>query len=73
MRGRISHKKFIGATIMDSVQIQLQDITGIWRTMSSVINNSQIIISAMKSLKERFPDKRVRAVDENGRLLDLLG
>ena len=57
---------------MDRVQIQLQDITGIWRTMSSVINNSQFIIMAMKSLKARFPDKRVRAVDMNGRLIDLL-
>lgn len=58
---------------MDRVQIQLQDITGIWKTMSVVINNSQFIIMAMKSLKERFPDKRVRAVDMNGRLVDLLG
>ena len=58
---------------MNNIQIQLQDISGNWKTMSNVINNSQIIIAAMKSLKERFPDKRVRAVDVNGRLVDLMG
>ena len=58
---------------MEQVQIQLQDITGNWQTMSVTFNNSQYVIQAMRSLKERFPDKRVRAVDMDGRLVDMLG
>jgi hypothetical protein len=58
---------------MDQIQIQLQDITGVWKTMSMVYNNPQFILTAMKSLKERFPDKRIRAVDTGGRLVDMLG
>ena len=58
---------------MEQVQIQLQDISGVWKTMSITFNNSQFVIQAMKSLKERFPDKRVRAVDMNRRLVDMIG
>ena len=56
---------------MSYVQIQVQ-ISGLWRTYNVVQNNSQRIIMAMDELKRQFPDHRVRAVDSNGTLVDLL-
>lgn len=56
----------------DSVQIQLQDITGNWRTYSITINHSQMILSEMQQLSDRYPGQRVRAVDMNGKIVDIL-
>lgn len=58
---------------MDMIEIQAQDLSGNWRTYSLTQNISSLVLSAMKSLKEQFPDQRVRAIDMNGRLVDLLG
>jgi hypothetical protein len=58
---------------MDQIEIQLQDTTGNWKTYSVTQNISTLIISAMRSLKDQFPDQRVTAVDGNGRLVDLIG
>lgn len=55
------------------IHIQVQDLDGMWRTFHTTENNSQRILSEMKTLKERYPDKRVRAVDTSGRLIDLMG
>jgi hypothetical protein len=57
---------------MNIIEIQLQDMSGNWRTYSITQNVSALIIAAMKSLKNQFPDLRVRAVDEAGRLVDIL-
>jgi hypothetical protein len=54
------------------VQIQLQDTTGNWRTYGVTQDNSQQILSEMKQLSSRFPDQRVRAVDMDGKLVDIL-
>jgi hypothetical protein len=57
----------------NDVEIQVQDTTGNWRTYHITNNtNSQIVLAEMRSLKSRYPDFRVRAVDRTGRLLDLL-
>lgn len=58
--------------INDYIQIQLQDQDGGWRTYLNTVNNSQRITSEMKTLKQRHPDKRVRAIDSNGRVIDLM-
>lgn len=58
---------------MDMIEIQVQDTTGNWRTYSITQNISALVTAAMKSLKDQFPDHRVRAVDGNGHLVDLLG
>ena len=58
---------------MDPIEIQVQDMTGNWRTYSVTQNVSALMISAMRSLKDQFPDQRVRAVDRNGRLVELNG
>ena len=57
---------------MNEVDIQLQDTTGNWRTIATTLNNSQMILIRMKELKDRYPDKRVRAVDKEGRLVDMM-
>ena len=54
------------------VQIQLQDIMGNWRTYNITLNNSQMILSEMTQLANQFPGQRVRAVDMNGRIVDIL-
>jgi hypothetical protein len=57
---------------MNQIQIQLQDTTGNWRTYHVTLNNSQMILSEMKQLSSRFPKQRVRAVDMDGKLVDIL-
>jgi hypothetical protein len=57
---------------MNQVQIQLQDTTGNWRTYHVTLNNSQMILSEMKQLSSRYPNQRVRAVDMDGKLVDIL-
>jgi hypothetical protein len=58
---------------MDMIEIQVQDTTGNWRTYSITQNISALITEAMRSLKWQFLDQRIRAVDRNGRLVDLMG
>lgn len=58
---------------MDHVEIQAQDKSGVWRTYYITVNNSQRILSEMQSLKRNLPDYRVRAVDKDGRIVDILG
>ena len=58
---------------MERIDIQIQDETGNWRTYNSIMqNNSALIIMSMKQLKDQFPDRRVRAIDQNGRVVDIL-
>jgi len=57
---------------MDYAEIQIQDYSGNWRTVSNVVNNLQRIGFELRSVKSRYPDRRVRAVGKDGRLIDLL-
>lgn len=57
---------------MGNIYIQLQDDTGNWRTYTVTSDNDLLIISAMKSLKDQFPDKRIRAIDEKGMLVNII-
>lgn len=54
------------------IQIQADYGNGSWRTLSTVMNNAQYIAHAMKSVSRMHPTKRIRAVDSNGRLVDML-
>jgi len=54
------------------VYIQYQDVTGSWYTVMSVNNEDNRIIAGMKSVSSQYPGSRVRAVDENGRVVDIL-
>lgn len=56
----------------DNIQVQVQDDTGNWRTYQITTDNSQMIRAAMRQLKMQFPDNRVRAVDMDGKLVDMM-
>jgi len=57
---------------MDNIQVQLQDETGNWRTYTITPNQSLLYRQAMQQLKWNFPNARVRAVDNDGRLVDIM-
>ena len=57
---------------MGYVQVQINDQTGNWQTVANVVNNSQRIEFELRSVKSRYPERRVRAIDEDGRLIDLI-
>jgi hypothetical protein len=56
---------------MDHVNVQIQDYSKNWLTVSRVVNNLQRVAFEMRSVQSRYPDRRVRAVDNDGRLIDL--
>ena len=58
---------------MERVDIQAQDTSGVWRTYHTTDNQSQKILIEMQILKRNYPNYRVRAVDKNGRVVDILG
>lgn len=57
---------------MDGVQIQMQDLSGNWRTYTITTNFPTQIRMEMENLQRQFPTSRIRAVDMNGRLIDIL-
>lgn len=56
--------------------IQISSRYSDWSTISRIDNgtkmSAQLIVSAMESAKRQSPEHRVRAVDEDGRLIDML-
>jgi len=56
----------------DYIQKQMEHGAGSWRTYNTTINNSQFIVHAMRNLKKTHPNKRIRAVDKDGRLVDMM-
>ena len=57
---------------MEYAEVQIQDYGGNWITVSKVVNNLQRLSFEMRSIQSRYPDRRVRAVDQSGRLIDML-
>ena len=54
------------------VDIQILDYSKCWRSVSRVFNNLQRIEFELRSVQNRYPDRRVRAVDSDGHLIDVL-
>lgn len=54
------------------VQVQAQDRSGMWRTYIWTPNNAQRITQEMNSLKKQFPKFKIRTVDKNGRIIDMM-
>jgi hypothetical protein len=52
--------------------IQFQNSAGRWVFAGVVYNSSDAIITAMTAVSERNDGARVRAIDERGRVLDIL-
>lgn len=57
---------------LDNVEIQVLDITGNWRTCHVTRNISSLIAMEMSQLAERFPNQRIRAVDNRGNLMNIM-
>ena len=53
------------------IQIQA-NFSGNWRTVSHVTNNGSFITHGMKAAQKGHPTKRIRAVDSEGRMVDML-
>lgn len=58
--------------MMGEVHIQIKQISGSWTTILTTLNDPVRIENGMRSLKESNPDCRVRAIDDQGRLVDML-
>jgi hypothetical protein len=73
--GHFLHLLKVGMTRMIDdglADVQIQDYSKLWITVSRVVNNLQRIGYELRAIQSRYPDRRVRAVDNNGRLIDLL-
>lgn len=57
---------------MEYVSIQAQDPSGIWRTYNRVPYNLQLIVKAMRDLRRQYPNFRIRAIDRDERIVDIL-
>jgi hypothetical protein len=62
----------IGEAGNGQIDVHIQDYGASWLTVSHVANDLQRIGFEMRSVQSRYPDHRVRAVDESGRLVDLV-
>jgi hypothetical protein len=58
--------------MFNTVFVQAQDESGQWRTYSVTVNDTIVILATMRSLKVRFPTYRVRTIDAEGRIIDIL-
>lgn len=56
----------------DNAFIQVLQSGGSWWTVNTVMNVSQFITHSMTETQSRYPNSRVRAVDDNGRILDIM-
>jgi len=56
----------------NNAAIEYQDPLGNWITVVTVPNQPALILSGMKSVAVVYAGKRVRAVDQDGKLIDLL-
>lgn len=68
----VSGNAFFSRESNDTINIQLQDNHGNWRTCQGTPNIPMMIVDGMKQVAAQHPDKRVRAVNENGSIVDIL-
>jgi hypothetical protein len=56
---------------MSKVELQIQDVTGMWRTVSTVINKDQVVNKELTAQSNRHK-KTVRAVDSSGAMINIM-
>jgi hypothetical protein len=56
----------------DVAHVERQDSSGMWRRVSTTRNDLQYILKRMQEVKASFLHMRVRAVDDDGKLIDIL-
>ncbi len=54
------------------VQLQRQMPNGTWSNVHTTSNQPFYYVKAMQALKRQFPDHRVRVIDNQGRLIDMI-
>lgn len=55
------------------IEVQMQDSSGNWRTINTLfVTAPAAITSSMNEVARNYPGSRVRAIDENGRIVDML-
>lgn len=58
---------------MRTVNIQIQDVNGNWLTIQSLFGPTENEVSIrMRETSKFHPNKRVRAVEQNGTVVDIL-
>lgn len=55
---------------MSKAEIQIQDISGRWFTISTVINNDTQVSNALNSATKAYK-KRARAITSSGSVIDI--
>jgi hypothetical protein len=64
---------FVGQSMTSTTAaIKYQDALGNWITVMTVPNQPPLILSGVKGVAVLYPGKRVRAVDQDGKLIDML-
>jgi hypothetical protein len=57
-----------------TVIIQIQDVGGNWMDVQTTMtNHDRYVYSLMEQAQRNYSGRRVRAVDQNGRIIDILG
>lgn len=56
---------------MDQVTIQYQTSQGVWINVQHTFNESTNILGVVNSIRNTYPHNRIRAVDSNGRVVDI--
>lgn len=53
-------------------EVQIQDVTGNWRTVAATQSDPQIYTARMREAATNYPGSRIRVIDQSGRLIDLM-
>ena len=53
-------------------RVQVQDESGMWRDTAATTHEAPVYLARMQEATFNHPDKRVRVIDDSGRLLDML-
>jgi hypothetical protein len=62
----------LGRSMTCDIAIQFQDVLGNWITSVTVPNQPPVILNGMKSVAVLCQGRRVRAIDQDGKLADIL-
>jgi len=65
--------RFFESTDIQNYYVQFQDLSG-WRTCStmSATNGSQRLLIEMETAQRYYPGHRIRIIDDEGRVIDIL-
>ena len=56
----------------DYVEIQVKQASGNWVTAYIVLNNDPIIENGIRNAQQAYPGYRIRVIDDEGRLVDIV-